>query len=847
MHPRVRLFHVKIWLTALKSKGSELDDDNDDIGYFYCSTHPDNLIAEKICSHKYVEESNSTKHIESEFEDYKCAFDGDTSTDGSVSPDLIPNEGLNVNAPAFTSAKAMPPVIITKSVDMGNERWKPNAAVFEENLSNQISLTEVLQPFIGSDGLYYIPTEFVNNFVQPVIIDQLPPESINPDGFITVSGSELANHTVPNSDKLVNELSIGELKSLIQLQFEYYFSRENLANDAYLVSQMDSDSYVYISTVAKFNQIRKLTSDMNLIIEALKESPYVQLDETEQKVRANMKRCIVILREIPESTPIQEVKALFDHPNCPKWSSFEFAHNDSWYVTFECEEDAKRAYRHLREEVQCFKGRPLMARIKAKFRFLSSRTSYSPKNSSSSSTSSRENSNLPFTITTQPINTTSLVLPSSAVFHGAQEFQYYATPLNGTSFLPAQWVGQTNQIINPHEIRPSKANFTKHNGYQQKNLNVQRGYFSAGKPRQSIRNSLPNNGKVSEGNGISDFDERQMVNKRPVLANGFSPNFKKDDTRFTRNTNTLKKDPRGNLEESPRFQRLRERRIKEDISTEKSNASKSMNSDNGNLALDLALEHFPALPSPNSPNESMGETSLLKDLSSNNLHFIHDKLSLDSSPTTTSDLSFSEASMEQSSSDSDSLITTVSSHIVTKISYAQMAQKPQNKGHYDGEDKDFCSTLEGSVVSKVDSKSFNPQKTRNSNKTTNIVPSNIESKKKLEKNIDKNEHMTINSKDTYASKFVQSPSTLPVGQRPKKGHGMSSEALSNSQNISNIRPLMSQVIKFSDSKTNELSHQKTLNDTIETLKVIPGEKYSNETVSSVSEVISSEYEQSNAV
>ena len=39
------------------------------------------------------------------------------------------------------------------------------------------------------------------------------------------------------------------------------------------------------------------------------ESPYVQLDETEQKVRANIKRCIVILREIPESTP-KEVRCL---------------------------------------------------------------------------------------------------------------------------------------------------------------------------------------------------------------------------------------------------------------------------------------------------------------------------------------------------------------------------------------------------------------------------------------------------------------------------------------------------------------------------------------------------------
>ena len=45
----------------------------------------------------------------------------------------------------------------------------------------------------------------------------------------------------------------------------------------------------------------------------------------------------------------QEVKALFEHELCPAWTSFEFAHNDSWYITFDDEDKAKRAYRHLRE------------------------------------------------------------------------------------------------------------------------------------------------------------------------------------------------------------------------------------------------------------------------------------------------------------------------------------------------------------------------------------------------------------------------------------------------------------------------------------------------------------------
>lgn len=114
------------------------------------------------------------------------------------------------------------------------------------------------------------------------------------------------------------------------------------------------------------------------------ESPNVQVDEDGQKVRPNHKRCIVILREIPDSTPLEEVKVgcktfksfkyffrdlhiqqkktilflqnLFSGEGCPRLISCEFAHNNSWYVTFESDEDAQRAYRFLREEVKEFQA-----------------------------------------------------------------------------------------------------------------------------------------------------------------------------------------------------------------------------------------------------------------------------------------------------------------------------------------------------------------------------------------------------------------------------------------------------------------------------------------------------------
>jgi len=73
-------------------------------------------------------------------------------------------------------------------------------------------------------------------------------------------------------------------------------------------------------------------------------------------VRPSHKRCIVILREIDGSTPVDEVKAIFAaDETMPKILSCEFAHNNVWYITFESDEDAQRAYHYVRDNVKEYK------------------------------------------------------------------------------------------------------------------------------------------------------------------------------------------------------------------------------------------------------------------------------------------------------------------------------------------------------------------------------------------------------------------------------------------------------------------------------------------------------------
>ncbi|XP_077283942.1 la-related protein 1-like isoform X3 [Arctopsyche grandis] len=77
----------------------------------------------------------------------------------------------------------------------------------------------------------------------------------------------------------VNYLNIDgpTLKDYIKKQIEYYFSVENLTGDFFLRRKMAPDGTIPVTLIASFHRVRALTTDLPLVLEAIRESDKIEL------------------------------------------------------------------------------------------------------------------------------------------------------------------------------------------------------------------------------------------------------------------------------------------------------------------------------------------------------------------------------------------------------------------------------------------------------------------------------------------------------------------------------------------------------------------------------------------
>lgn len=291
----------------------------------------------------------------------------------------------------------------------------------------------------------------------------------------TTKNQQVSQSPEKNDDQInfvvKRKLEGQELKDAIRKQIEYYFSRENLSQDAYLVSQMDNDLLVPLSVVANFKMVKMLTDDIQLIVDALKDSKNVILNEKKDKIGPNfkLKKNVIILRDIPKTTDKEVVKNLF----LPVVTPIELRPDvgDTWFITFETDEDAQIALEHIRK--QTFNNAPVKARLKTESLLKS-------------------------------INT-----PNHYYFNRMGHIPYTQIP----PFQPQQWEQQQTQIQQP-QYQQYDTNWSgkgKRGGYRGNNRN-QRRYQKRG--QQNINQQDQSTGQQKETKGSKKNKENKRGNKK---------------------------------------------------------------------------------------------------------------------------------------------------------------------------------------------------------------------------------------------------------------------------------------------------------------------------------------------
>lgn len=175
--------------------------------------------------------------------------------------------------------------------------------------------------------------------------------------------TENNTNIIPQDEDNSRRLEGEKLLEAIRKQVEYYMSRQNITNDPFLVSHMSKDMFVPVEIIAGFKMMKTLTEEPSLIVEAVRSSTQVTLDDTSTKIRPNftVSRNTVILRNIASSTKEEQVRQIFDKDNQPE--SLKSDIGDTWFVMFETDDKALLALDFIRGKL--FNGQPIQARIKS--------------------------------------------------------------------------------------------------------------------------------------------------------------------------------------------------------------------------------------------------------------------------------------------------------------------------------------------------------------------------------------------------------------------------------------------------------------------------------------------------
>ncbi|KAF9098118.1 G protein-activated inward rectifier potassium channel 2 [Mortierella sp. GBA35] len=149
----------------------------------------------------------------------------------------------------------------------------------------------------------------------------------------------------------------------LQELLDRYFSPANLVQDVNLNEQMDSERWLPISAVAELDEVKQVTDDFDAVVDALKQSSVVSVDETEAWVKPHYRpRKTLIIYNLPEVTKPEDIEAFFEEAENPAVSVRKEIGN-MWFIDFTTEAVAVAMLGHTRNG--SIRGSAIPARLKS--------------------------------------------------------------------------------------------------------------------------------------------------------------------------------------------------------------------------------------------------------------------------------------------------------------------------------------------------------------------------------------------------------------------------------------------------------------------------------------------------
>ncbi|XP_022949956.1 la-related protein 1C-like isoform X2 [Cucurbita moschata] len=101
-----------------------------------------------------------------------------------------------------------------------------------------------------------------------------------------------------------------QLYAMIVSQIEYYFSGENLVKDTFLRQKMDEDGWVPVRLIATFSKVKRLTENIQTILDALQSSTLVEVKGDKVRRRNDYDRWIIRPGQVPNiAAPLSPVSS----------------------------------------------------------------------------------------------------------------------------------------------------------------------------------------------------------------------------------------------------------------------------------------------------------------------------------------------------------------------------------------------------------------------------------------------------------------------------------------------------------------------------------------------------------